>query len=436
MKRLDRSARGGPARSAAGRAGLAPPEEAVLQITEVGARGDGLAQGPNGPVYVPFALPGEEVLARRTGDRAEIARILEESPERITPACPAFGRCGGCQLQHWAPAPYLAWKQAAVIQALAKRGLETEVLPIIEAWGEGRRRAGLHAVRQGRELRFGFIARGGAGVEPIPACPLLAPRLRDALPALRRLALALAPERGEVVLQCLLTPEGIDADVKGVGAPEAQRHRLPAIIQAAFDADLARLSLEGEPVVSPREPRLRIGRALVKPAPGAFVQPTEAGEETLARLVLEGVGEARRFADLFCGMGAFALRLAERGEVLAVEGEEAMLAALKAGADGAAGALGAVTTLRRDLLRTPLSALELKRVEAVVLDPPRSGARLQAEQIAASKASRVVSVSCDPASFARDAKALVDGGFQLLKVTPVDQFRWSPHVELVGVFVR
>jgi len=435
MKRFDRTLRGR-AQASPGTDGREPaPLDLTLTVEEVGARGDGLAAGPTGAVYVPFSLPGEVVQARVIGERADIARLAEASAERVTPACGSFGRCGGCQLQHWAAAPYLAWKRRQVEQALLKRGLEVELAPIVEAWGAGRRRVGLHAVRAGREMRFGFVQRGGAGIEPIAACPLMEPRLEATLPSLKRLAQAIAPERGDIVLQCLLTPQGLDVDVKGAGRVEGLRARLPALVQAGLEADLARLSLEGEPLVAPRTPRLRMGEAVVEPSPGCFVQPTAAGEEALAALVLEAAQGGRRFADLFCGIGTFALRLASLGEVLAVEGEEPMLAALTTAAQ-TSGRLHGVQTLRRDLLRTPLSALELKRVDVVVLDPPRSGARLQAEQIAGSKAGKVISVSCDAATFARDAKVLVEKGFRLKKVTPVDQFRWSPHVEMVGEFER
>lgn len=436
MNRPHRSQRPHTAESGRTGAGLPEPQDCILTVESVGARGDGLARTERGLVYVPFSLAGERLQARVLGDRAEIAHLLEESPERIRPPCAVFGRCGGCQLQHWAEGPYLDWKHALVVEALAKRGIHAAVEPITAVWGEGRRRAGLHAVRSGRELRFGFVQRGGGGVEPIGACPLLAPPLEAALPALKRLAGQIAPDRGELVLQCLLTPAGLDVDVKGAGRVEAHRARLPQLIQAALEADLARLSFEGEPLIAPRTPRLQIGLATVEPPPGAFVQPTLAGEAALAARVLDAAQGGRRFADLFCGMGAFALRLAALGEVLAVEGDGAMLAALQRAADGASGQLHAVSTLHRDLLRSPLAALELKRVDTVVIDPPRSGARLQAEQIVASRVERVISVSCDPASFARDARALLDGGFRLGRVTPFDQFRWSAHVELVADFAR
>jgi 23S rRNA (uracil1939-C5)-methyltransferase len=226
-------------------------------------------------------------------------------------------------------------------------------------------------------------------------------------------------------------------DVRGAGRVAARdRQGLQALAAATEAADLARLSLEGEVVLERRAPRLAMGLAVVRPPPGAFVQATEAGELTLASLVEEGLRPAKRVADLFCGIGTFALRLAASAEVWAVDGEVSMLAALKGAADGAGGALKGVEVARRDLLRSPVSALELKRFDAIVFDPPRGGARLQAEQIAASKAAIVAAVACDAGAFARDARVLVDAGFSMGPVTPIDQFRFSPHVEIVAVFSR
>lgn len=404
----------------------------------MGARGDAVA-GPGTPaVYAPFALPGESIRARVIGDRAEVLEILNASAERQIPVCRHFGRCGGCQLQHWEEAPYLEWKRAQIVQALAKRGLGgVDVAPAIAAWGEGRRRAALHALRQGGKVRIGFIERGGARLTPIEQCPVLAPALERAVLQLAPLAELTAPQRGEITLQCLLTDAGVDVAIKGVGRQRVLEREMQERLSATADAlDLARLSVDGELVVERRKPVVRMGRAMVAPPPGAFLQATALGEETLGDLVLDAIGGAARVIDLFSGIGTFALRAAERAEVLAVESDGEMLAALKRAADGAGGALKEVSTLRRDLLRTPLSNLEMKKFDAAILDPPRSGARLQAEQIARAPIRKLAYVSCDPASFARDVKALIEHGFTITRLTPVDQFRWSPHVELVGAFER
>ncbi len=395
----------------------------------MGGRGDGVAVGERGPVYAPLTLPGERVRVHVAADRAEIVAIEAASAERQAPVCGLFGRCGGCQLQHWTEAPYLAWKHDQVVRALERRGVDAPVEPIRAAWGEGRRRVVLHAARQQGKLRFGFVARGGAQIVDVDACPAMAPALAAALPALKRIAAMVAPERGEANLTCLATDSGVDCDIKG--AREPSRSVIAAIAEAG--AGLARVSLDGAPLAMQRRPVLTMGRALVTPPPGAFTQPTAAGEEALAALALEALGPAKRIADLFSGIGTFALRAAALGEVHALDSETAMLDALKAAADAAT--LPARVT-RRDLLRTPLSALELKHYDAALFDPPRSGARLQAAEIAKSKIARVAAVSCDAATFARDARVLIDGGFKLVRVSPVDQFRWTPHVEVVGAFAR
>ena len=436
MKRLRRLSRpqSGPGQN---RPQAAPPEERTLDIAAMGARGDAVAAGPSGPIYAPYALPGEQVRARVTGERAELLEVITASPDRRAPACRHFGCCGGCQLQHWDEAATLAWKREQVIQALARSKLGPEVEAVIPAWGVGRRRAAFHAEREGGKVRIGFIERGGARLAPISMCPAIAPELEFMLAKLAPLAELFLPARGEITLHCLLTDSGVDVAVKGAGgADKLERARLEAIAAAADAAGLARLSLDGAPLVTRAKPVLRMGAALVTPPPGAFLQPTALGEEILARLVGEALAGAKRVIDLFSGVGTFALRLAEHAETLAVETDVEMLAALKAAADGAGGILKRVSILRRDLLRMPLSSLELKPFDAAVIDPPRSGARLQAEQIGRAPIRRLAYVSCDPGSFARDVKVLVDYGFSLTRVTPVDQFRWSPHVEIVGALER
>jgi 23S rRNA (uracil1939-C5)-methyltransferase len=432
MKRLDRSLRPRPGPPRRPEAAV----EATLRIDAMGARGEGVAAGDDGPVYAPLTLPGEVVRARVAGGRASAIVVETRSPERVPAPCAHFGRCGGCQLQHWAEAPYLAWKHAQVVHALERRRLETSVDAIIVASGEGRRRAGFHAQRADGGTRLGFVERGGARIEPLRACPVLAPALACALPALQALAEAFAPARGEIVLQCLATESGLDVSIKGAGRPGAlERRQLEAAAALADRHDLARLSFDGEPVAARRTPLLTMGRARVAPPPGAFVQATAAGERALVELVCAALAGAERVADLFCGVGTFALPLADRTEVHGADGDAEMTAALKRAAD-ALGGLRGVTVERRDLLRAPLAALELKRFDAVVFDPPRAGARQQAEQIGASRARKVAAVSCDPATFARDVRVLVDAGFTLTKVTPIDQFRWTPHVEIVGVLER
>lgn len=435
MKRIHRLARARPAQARPAKPPVAPVER-ELTLGGIGARGDALAEAAEGPIYAPFGLPGERVRARVTGDRAEVLEVLSPSADRQEPACRHFRRCGGCQLQHWDEAAYLGWKREQVVQALLKRGLGLEVEPTIAAWGEGRRRAAFHASRAGGgKARLGFIEHGGARLTPIEACPALAPALEAVALKLGPLAELVTPARADVTLHCLLTESGVDVSVKGAGR-NWDRDAFETLVRLVEAADLTRLTIDGEQIVTRRKPVLRMGKALVAPPPGAFLQPTALGEETLARLTLEALSGAQRVIDLFSGIGTFALRLAEQAEVTAAESDADMLAALKAAADGAGGALKQVTILRRDLLRTPFASLEMKKFDGAVIDPPRSGANLQAEQIARSPIRKLAYVSCDPGSFARDVRLLVNHGFALDRVTPVDQFRWSPHIEIVGALSR
>lgn len=413
-----------------------PGVETLLEIVEIGSRGDAVAAGEAGPVYVPYALPGERVRALVSAGRGAEAAIETPSPDRVAPACPHFTRCGGCQLQHWADAPYLEWKRHEVRRALARRGIEAEVDPVIPAWAGGRRRAAFHAERQGGRLSFGFLERAGARIEDVAACPVLAPALAEKLPDLRALAEAFAPARGRITLHCLATDAGLDVAISGTGvAADFGLEQLESAARLADALDLARLSFDGEPFVMRRPPVVSMGRANVAPPPGAFLQATLEGERALAELVRDAVRGGRRAADLFSGIGTFALRLCETAEVHAVEGDAEMLTALKRAADAAQRPHG-VTVQTRDLMRDPLMAAELEGFDAIVFDPPRAGARAQAEQIGASAARRVAAVSCDPATFARDVRILIDAGFWLTRVTPVDQFRWTPHVEVVGALER
>ncbi|MBL8536255.1 MAG: class I SAM-dependent RNA methyltransferase [Hyphomonadaceae bacterium] len=439
MKRLSRLARARPAQARNAQKGASPaPEERVLTVAAMGARGDAVAEGAEGAVYVPFALPGETVRVRVVAGRADIVEVLSPSADRQAPPCRHFGRCGGCQLQHWRDAPYLAWKREQVMHALAKRGLNgAHVEDVVPAWGEGRRRAAFHAARQGGKVRIGFIERGGARLTPIEQCPVLAPQLEAVALKISPLAELALPERGEITLHCLLTDAGVDVSIKGAGrAALSRRASLEQLSEAAAALGLARLALDGEPIVERAKPALRMGAAVVSPPPGAFLQPTALGEETLARLTLDALKGSERVIDLFSGIGTFALRLAAYAEVTAAESDAEMLAALKKAADGAGGALKQVSILRRDLLRTPIASLEMRKFDAAVIDPPRSGARLQTEQIARAPIRRLAYVSCDPASFARDIKILIEHGFTLTRITPVDQFRWSGHVEVVGALER
>jgi 23S rRNA (uracil1939-C5)-methyltransferase len=403
-----------------------------LTIDQLGHRGDGIAETPDGRVYVALALPGEVVEAEVEGDRGRLVAMEVASADRVTPPCPLFGTCGGCAVQHLAPVAYAHWKRGLVVDALGQARLEAPVGPLVDATAGGRRRVTLHARRTDGTPRVGFMAARSHVLVPVEHCPVLAPALAGAPAAALALARAMGTDK-PLDLQVTATLGGLDVELRGHGtvAP-GLRARLTAL---AGELDLARLCLHGDVIVERRPPLIRMGRADVALPPGGFLQATAAGQEVLAGLVAQAVGPAKAVADLFSGCGTFALPLAEAASVHAVEADAGALAALDRAARHAPG-LRPVTVERRDLFRRPLQPAELARFDAVVFDPPRVGAEAQARALAASDVPLVVGVSCEAASFARDARLLIAGGFALQAVTPVDQFAFSAHVEIVGVFRR
>jgi 23S rRNA (uracil1939-C5)-methyltransferase len=406
-----------------------------LVIDRLGSRGEGIANTTAGPRYVPYTLPGEAIEADPWPghpDRGHLIKVDVASPDRIAPVCPHFGICGGCALQHLATARYRDWKRALVVDALAQAGPDAPVDDLVDAHGEGRRRAVFHARRGTRDvLEVGFAALKAHHVVAIDRCPILAPALDGAIETAWEIAEALAGTRKPLDIQVTATATGLDIDVRGSGALTAAR--TGELAQIADRRRVARLTRHGEIVAQRSSPSLKIGRANVVLPPGAFLQATAAGEASLARLVETHCADARKVADLFCGVGPFALRLAERARIVAADSDADAIAALAAAARGTQG-LKPIEAQPRDLFRRPFAAVELKGLDAVVFDPPRQGAQAQASALAAAAVPIVVAVSCNPATFARDARILIDGGYRLVRVTPVDQFLYSAHVELVARF--
>jgi 23S rRNA (uracil1939-C5)-methyltransferase len=410
----------------------------ILVIDSLGQRGDGVAATPSGQVFVPYALPGETVRAVRDGERGQLIEVIAPAPSRIAAICPLFTRCGGCAAQHMAPGLYREWKRQQVVTALRRAGVETQVAEVVDAHGAGRRRVTFHARREGEGLQgsgmvVGFMAARSHDLVAVEACPVLALGLARAPAVAQLLANRLGGSNKPLDLQITASDSGLDVDIRGHG-PAGNKLRL-ALTEAAERLDLARLSMHGEIVVERRPPLQRMGKALVAPAPGGFLQATTAGEEILSALVLAALPKVKRVADLFAGCGPFSFRLAERAQVHAVESDKAAMLALTR-AVGATQGLKPITSEARDLFRRPLLEHELNGFDAVVLDPPRAGAEAQARRLAASTVATIAYVSCDVGSFARDAAILIAGGYALEGVTPVDQFRYSAHIELVGVFRR
>jgi 23S rRNA (uracil1939-C5)-methyltransferase len=409
-----------------------------LVIDHVGHHGDGVAIGRGGNIYVPFALGGETIEAGpvpgRHPDRRRLLKVEAASPERIAPFCPHFGVCGGCAIQHWEAGPYRAWKRDLVVTTLAQAGIDCEVAPLIDAHGAGRRRITLHA-RMGTHdvLKVGYAAAGSHDIIPIDRCPILDPQLGGAIEAAWAIAEPLISTGKPLDIQVTATDGGLDIDVRGSGPlSTALITRLSGI---AEQHRLARLTRHGELVVMRMPPVVAMGTAKVVLPPGSFLQATVAGEETLAALVSDHCKRAKNIADLFCGVGPFALRLAAKAKVAAFDSDAGAVTALQKAAAATPG-LKPVRAEPRDLFRRPLMPQELRDYDTVVFDPPRQGAQAQATQLATSKVPMVVAVSCNVTTFARDAKILIEGGYRIDGVTPVDQFRHTPHVELVARFLR
>jgi 23S rRNA (uracil1939-C5)-methyltransferase len=407
-----------------------------LVIDRVGHRGDGVAFADGQTVYVPYALAGETVEVAPVPDHPDRRRQLQverASPQRVTPFCPHFGICGGCAIQHWETERYRAWKRDIVIETLAQAKLACEVAPLIDAHGLGRRRMTLHA-RTGADdvLKVGFSAANSHDIIPVDRCPILAPGLSGALDAGRAIAEPLISIGKPLDIQITATDNGLDVDVRGSGPLPAAT--IAMLSRVAEQHRLARLTRHGELVLMRAPPTIAIGAAQVTLPPGSFLQATTAGEETLAALVSGHCQRARQIADLFCGVGPFTLRLATTSRISAFDSDAGAVAALQKAATSTSG-IKPIKTEARDLFRRPLVPQELRDYDAVVFDPPRQGAQAQVRQLAASRIPVVVAVSCNVATFARDARILVDGGYSIEGVTPVDQFRHTPHVELVARFV-
>ncbi|HWU64023.1 MAG TPA: class I SAM-dependent RNA methyltransferase [Ensifer sp.] len=412
----------------------------TLDITRLGAEGDGIAETASGPVYVPFSHPGDRLKAAVEKSQGTIMALTDPSPNRVAPACRHFGpdgengACGGCSLQHVDPALYAEFKRNLVVNALQSRGIDVEVGALVAAHPGERRRAVFAARKTEKELLLGFNQAGSHHIVNISECPVLKPSIVARLNDIRVVCRALAPNAEPFRIGVLETLTGLDLAVDGL--PKLSDQQRQAAIQAILKLrGIARVSLDGEILIEPRRPIVRFGTTEASPPAGGFTQATIEAEEAMAGLVGEIVGKSKAVADLFAGSGTFALRLAEKSKVHAVEGDQRAMAALEHAARNRQG-LKPVSTERRDLFRRPMMTSELKNFDAVVFDPPRAGAESQSKELARSAVRKIAAVSCNPQSLARDLSILVAGGYRVVAVTPIDQFLWSPHVEVVAALER
>lgn len=406
----------------------------IVTIERLGHLGHGIARDQDsGPLYVPGTLPGEVVDGTPDGDRLLDAKIVTPSTDRVKPPCRHARACGGCQLQHASDAFVAGWKQQVVETALAGQGLSATFLPLVTSPPNSRRRATLSARRTKSGVLIGFHARASDTIAEIPDCQLLHPGILAAFPGLQAMVMAGGSRTTELSLQVTLTRGGPDVVVTG-GKPldGSLRMDLARLVEShAF----SRLTWDGETVALRDRPALTMGQATVVPPAGAFLQATAEGEAALLTAVRQALGPQKRVVDLFSGVGTFTLPLAEAMEVHAVEGDAAMTKALDLAARNTPN-LHRISTETRDLFRRPLEPDELLSFTGAVIDPPRAGAEAQTTTLAASKIPVIAAVSCNPVTFARDARLLTQAGWHLDWVQVVDQFRWSAHVELAARFSR
>lgn len=393
-----------------------------VTIQSLGQRGEGIALLDEQRIFVPLSVPGDIIDIAVSDDRGTIVQVMSPGPGRIEPFCPHFSVCGGCALQHLSPGLYADFKRGLVEAPLRHAGVDVPVNDLVDARGRGRRRATLHV----RKAGAGYMARRSHDLAVIDTCPILVPGLKDAL----ALAASFHPIAGDCDVSLTAADNGIDIALK-----TERKIRVQDLARIAEKFDVARIAINGEVLLQLRVPKITMGKSEVELPPASFLQATEEAEAILGDLVLKGLGKSKSVADLFCGMGPFALRIAQKGPVYAADADKPAIAALQKAIRSTKG-IKAITAERRDLFREPMTRFELNRFDAIVLDPPRAGAEAQVKELARTKIATVVYVSCDPKTFARDAAHLIQAGYKLGPVTPVDQFAYSTHVELVGTFTR
>lgn len=406
-----------------------------MRVEDLGAEADGVANFEGRKIFVPLAAPGDVVECEIRGDRATIIDWVEKSPARVAPPCRHFGACGGCALQHLSREFGADWKLRRVRSELERAGLyDVNLKPVVLIDPASRRRATfVYDARRG----FGFNARRSRDIVAIESCEVLHADLAKRLPALRNLAQSVGAASFDMAVT--LCRNGLDVHVAGRGLKEPRGEALMRLSVAARAAGCVRISIAERLAVQFEEPVVDFDGVDVAPPPGGFLQAAREGEDSLRDFVLENVGGAKRALDLFSGAGAFALALARGVAVHAVDFDKASIEALRVAASRAQSRglkLKAVTTEIRNLFESPVDARALDRYDAVVFDPPRSGAGAQARELAKSKVRVVVGISCDPLTFAHDAAILSQGGYSLVEAIAVDQFVYSTHIEVAGAFRR
>lgn len=415
----------------------------TLTIDHLGREGDGVAKTEDGPIFVPYTLPGEVVRVFVERDRGEVVEIVEPSPDRIEPACKHFGACGGCSLQHMKEDAYLDWKRQQVQMMIKKHGIEFEVAPVIPVSKQSRRRAAFSYKAAKNGVHLGFHGKRSSEIVSPEECPVLHPDLekhlvsknvsKKAAGGFARLASLVVRAKREERMLATLGKNGVSVEMTG-REPGSSRFDVEELWGAT--SPFWKVMMNGVlSSVDNGDDIIESGGFSLYAPPGAFLQATADAETALVSNAVSFLKDCKACADLFCGIGTFTLPMAKFATVLAVESEQSAIDALKKTVSKTR-KIKNIRTLRRDLFKHPISHMELKKIEGVLFDPPRAGASAQCDQIVKSSVGRVSAVSCNPVSFARDARILIDGGFKMTSLQPVDQFLWSHHIELAATFER
>ena len=409
-------------------------ESETVKILELGHNGDGLAKLRDGTNrFIPYTLAGEIVEISYTKNDFSLIKIQRASKDRIKPICKYFTTCGGCKTQQMTLDMYQLWKRGTIEKALINQGLNIHVDPLINAHGQGRRRVSFHAKRDKNQIFAGLMKYRSHEILNIENCPILVPALSSGIKIVRDLARIMPIHSKPIDVQLTMSETGIDCNINNF--PAQLSELFTVITELANKHNTARISLNREVIVERNPPIISIDSAKVVLPPGSFLQATVEGEKIISKIVLEYAHDALHIADLYCGIGTFAIRMAKKTKVTAFDNDKLSILALKKAINHTQG-LKPIVAIKRNLSTQPLVPQELKKFDTIVFDPPRSGAKNQVQQLVASKVKRIIAVSCNPSSFASDASVLARGGFTLKRVTPVDQFKFTPHIELVAQFER
>ncbi len=405
-----------------------------VKIDFIGHKGDGVAHLNGNAVYVPFTLEGETLIIQGSGPRRDILEIKQTSSDRIEPICKHFGTCGGCQLQHMQEQTYLKWKMKLVTEPLSRVGITQTPEAIISFNDASRRKCVFNAQRTHQGMQLGFSEKARNEIVAIETCPILVSEINERLPLLRDLVNSVPTTKNPIRISVLSTENGLDIsieDAKPLSAAERQ-----ILIKKTVANKFTRLTINDEVLIKTAEPHIKIASTIISPPPAAFVQALKEAEDTMTDIVADFLKGCKQVADLYCGIGTFALKLAENSQVYAVEESQMALESLDQAWRQTGGILKQVKTEKRNLERRPVTFGELKKMDGLVFDPPRAGAELQCKQIAKSRVKKVAAVSCNPTTLAVDLEILLASGFKIKRIIPIDQFKYTPHVEVVVLLER